>query len=301
TIESMLRRFDIVHFHALGPSLLSGLPRLSGSRTVVTVHGLDWQREKWGRVASWFLRQCEGPAAKFPNRTIVVSKTLREYFASEHKCKTVFIPNGTTLPKPRPAKKILQLGLEPGKYILFVGRLVPEKGVMDLVEALPGLPDNVVVRFVGDGVLRAQIERRAGELELTDRVELHTAVPSTSIPTVLQQLDALALPSHTTANWKEQFGRILIEAMSCGVPVIGAASGEIPNVIGDAGLIVPERNSAALRSAISRLLYDGALRHELRQRGRARVLAHYTQAALARRYYAIYDTMLNSPVSYSLS
>lgn len=183
----------------------------------------------------------------------------------------------------------------------YAGRLVPEKGVMDLIEALPGLPDNVVVRLVGDGVLRAQIERRASELGLTARVELHPAVPSTSIPVVLQQLDALVLPSHTTANWKEQFGRILIEAMSCGVPVIGAASGEIPNVIGDAGLIVPERNSAALRGAITRLLHDGALRHELRQRGRARVLAHYTQAALARRYYAIYGVMLNSPVSYSVS
>jgi len=89
TAESMMRRYDVVHFHALGPSLFASLPRLTGSRTVVTVHGLDWQREKWGKAASWVLRHCEGPAAHFPNRTIVVSKTLREHFRKVHGIEAV--------------------------------------------------------------------------------------------------------------------------------------------------------------------------------------------------------------------
>jgi glycosyltransferase involved in cell wall biosynthesis len=149
SVEATLRRYDIVHFHALGPSAFAWMPRLAGARTVVTVHGLDWQREKWGRFASWVLKRCEFPAARFPDRTIVVSKTLREYFRIHHGRDTAFIPNGTTLPVPRPAKRILPLGLTPGKYILFVGRLVPEKGVHYLCEAFQGIRTDMKLALAG--------------------------------------------------------------------------------------------------------------------------------------------------------
>ncbi len=176
----------------------------------------------------------------------------------------------------------------------YVGRLVPEKGVLDLVEALVELPAHVRLRLVGAGALRPQIERRVAELGLRGRVELRPAVASTDVPATLRELDALVLPSHTMPNWKEQFGRILIEAMSSGVPVVGSSSGEIPNVIGDAGLVFPEKDITALRACLDRLLHDAALWQRLREQGRNRVLAHYTQAALARRYYAIYREMLTA-------
>jgi glycosyltransferase involved in cell wall biosynthesis len=121
-------------------------------------------------------------------------------------------------------------------------------------------------------------------------------VPSTQVPTVLHGFDVLVLPSRTMPNWKEQFGRVLIEAMSCGVPVVGSDSGEIANVIGDAGIVFPERNIAALRDALQRLLDNPHLRRDLGQRGRERVLANYTHATLAGKYYNVYRQMLNLPV-----
>jgi glycosyltransferase involved in cell wall biosynthesis len=176
----------------------------------------------------------------------------------------------------------------------YLGRLVPQKGVLDLVEALPRLPEHVRLRLIGDGVQRAQLLARAEALGVRGRVEL---IEWTSdVPGELRRLGALALPSRTTPSWKEQFGRVLPEAMSCGVPVIGSSSGEIPNVIGDAGLVFPEGDVAALATAIGRLAADPALRASLAQRGRARVLERYTQAALARQYYEVYRAMLGQPV-----
>jgi glycosyltransferase involved in cell wall biosynthesis len=173
----------------------------------------------------------------------------------------------------------------------YLGRLVPEKGLLDLVEAVAGLPA-VCLRLVGDGVLRPAIERRAAELGLGPRLELRPAVGSTAVPATLAELDALALPSRTTASWKEQFGRVLIEAMSCGVPVVGSSSGEIPNVIGDAGLVFPEGDVPALRERLARLAESPDLRAALARRGRARALAEFTQAAIARRHVDVYAAML---------
>jgi len=104
-------------------------------------------------------------------------------------------------------------------------------------------------------------------------------------------LDALVLPSRTRPNWKEQFGRVLVEAMACGVPVIGSDSGEIPHVIGDAGLIFPEEQVEILRAHLARLLGDPGLRADLAQRGRERVLARFTQAQVASQTYQVYQTI----------
>jgi glycosyltransferase involved in cell wall biosynthesis len=174
----------------------------------------------------------------------------------------------------------------------YMGRLVAAKGVLDLLEALAGLPEHVRLCLVGSGDLRPHIEQRARELGIQQRVELRGTVPSTEVPAVLRRFNVLVLPSHTMPNWKEQFGRILVEAMSCGVPVVGSSSGEIPNVLGKAGLVYPERNVAALRRVLLLLVGQPGLCRELGRRGRERVLAHYTQAALARSYYAVYQQML---------
>jgi glycosyltransferase involved in cell wall biosynthesis len=177
----------------------------------------------------------------------------------------------------------------------YLGRLVPEKGILDLLEAFAGLPPASRLRLVGDGSQRPAIESRIAQLGLGGRAAILPAVGSTAVPDALRSLDALVLPSRTMSNWKEQFGRVLIEAMACGVPVVGSSSGEIPNVVGDAGLIFPEGDVAALRERLARLAGDAGLRAELAQRGRERALARYTQAAVARAHVEVYRAMIAGP------
>lgn len=174
----------------------------------------------------------------------------------------------------------------------YLGRVLAAKGLQDLLAALAMLPPVVQLRIVGDGELRPALEHAVQQRGLAQRVTFSDAVPSTAVPQVMHGLDALVLPSRTMPNWKEQFGRVLVEAMSCGVPVVGSSSGEIPNVIGDAGIVFPERNSRALANALRLLLEQPRLRQALAERGRARALAHYTQAALAAQYHAVYQQML---------
>jgi len=149
TTHALTQGFDLIHFHALAPSAFAFLPHLFGTPSVVTVHGLDWQREKWGPFASWVLRRCEVPAVRFPDRTIVVSRTLQGYFRDHHHRETDYIPNGTHLPAPRLPRRLGEFGIEPGKYVLFVGRLVPEKGAHYLIEAFQNVRSDMKLAVVG--------------------------------------------------------------------------------------------------------------------------------------------------------
>ena len=114
------------------------------------------------------------------------------------------------------------------------------------------------------------------------------------MPRVYGEVDLYVLPSRSAPNWIEQFGRVLIEAMACGVPVIGAATGEIPNTIGDAGLTFAENDAAGLRAQIERVMTDETLRRDLKNRGLRRVLQNFTQASIARQTVEVYREMLGA-------
>jgi len=199
---------------------------------------------------------------------------------------------------------IPQFGVDPDLYrplperrlarpftIGYVGRLVPEKGVHLLLQAAAALDGDWRLEIVGDGPERASLQALATQQGIGARVSFTPRVPSTDVPSRLNRFDVLVLPSLTRPNWKEQFGRILIEAMACETPVLGADSGEIPNVIGDAGLIFPEGDMMALRECLRRLREDDRLRAALGAAGRQRVLAHYTQSRIAALTYGVYLEM----------
>ena len=182
-----------------------------------------------------------------------------------------------------------------GTFVIgYVGRLVEEKGVGTLLRAAARLAveNDWRLHLVGGGPQERSLQQLASQLNIIERVRFEGQVASTEMPARLRGLDTLVLPSLTRPNWKEQFGRVLIEAMACGVPVIGSDSGEIPHVIGDAGLLFPEGNVQTLHDRLARLIANPGLRTELAARGRARVLAHYTQARIAEATCAVYEQML---------
>lgn len=179
----------------------------------------------------------------------------------------------------------------------YFGRMIESKGVLDLLEAMPLLPQVQLV-LLGDGELVPQIEARVAELDIQDRVAQRARVPSAEIAAEMRQLHAFVLPSHTTPRWKEQFGRVLVEAMASGVVPVGSDSGEIPYVIGDAGLIFNEGDVTDLVTKIQQLIDFPEQREELAHRGRERALARFTYAALARQYLDVYEQiLLSAPVT----
>jgi glycosyltransferase involved in cell wall biosynthesis len=126
-------------------------------------------------------------------------------------------------------------------------------------------------------------------------VAFHTPIPTEQMPAMLAQADALVLPSRSTPVWQEQFGRVLVEAMACGVPVVGSDSGAIPEVVGNAGLIFPEGDALALTGRLHQLMASPALRLELADRGHARVVAHFSQERIAQQTAAFYRNLMIAP------
>jgi glycosyltransferase involved in cell wall biosynthesis len=173
-------------------------------------------------------------------------------------------------------------------------RLVREKGVDILLRAAARLPGDWRLRIAGEGPEKKSIQQLARKLGIQDRVQLDGAISSDQMPTYLRQMDVITLCSRSTTNWKEQFGRVLVEAMSCEVPVIGSDCGEIPNVIGSAGQIFPEEDVDALYAYLLELMQLDEKRRMLGELGRRRVLENYTQSQIAAQTTAIYRELSSS-------
>lgn len=196
-----------------------------------------------------------------------------------------------------------RLGITSADVVVgFVGRFVAEKGLLTLLHALVGLPSELPWKWllVGRGELRSTLEQQANHLGVSDRLLWVESVPHADIPHYLNLMNMLVLPSQTThqfktltaTGWAEQFGHVLIEAMACQVPVIGSDSGEIPHVIGDAGLVFPQGDANGLRDRILQIATQPALAAALAQKGYQRVLMHYTNRALAQQQLEFYHQLL---------
>jgi glycosyltransferase involved in cell wall biosynthesis len=176
----------------------------------------------------------------------------------------------------------------------YLGRFVPEKGIDLLVRVLDGLKPAWRALFVGGGPLEREL--RVWASRYPDRARICTGVMHAEVPRYLNAMDCLCAPSQTTQRWREQFGRMLVEAFACGVPVIGSDSGEIPYVIGDAGLVVGERDETGWREALAHLIENPHQRRELSVRGLERANSRYAWPVLARQHLSFFDQLLDKSI-----
>lgn len=204
-----------------------------------------------------------------------------------------------------PSAVIPQFGVDPDLFspagappanrpftIGFLGRLVEGKGLRTLLQAFSQMDGDQLLRIAGGGPLEVWLRRAVDAHALAGRVEILGRLAPENAPEFIRSLDVMVLPSIPTQRWVEQFGRSLIEAMSARVAVIGADTGEIPNVVGDAGLLVPPSDPAALARALRLLRDNGSLRLDLAEKGRARVHARFTHARLAAATVDFYRRLL---------
>jgi glycosyltransferase involved in cell wall biosynthesis len=181
------------------------------------------------------------------------------------------------------------------KFVLgYTGRLLGIKGVFLLIEMMRYLPENVHLLMIGTGPEEQHLRNAVADYRLEQRVHFIGKIPYTQLPQYMNCMDIAIVPSLTTTRWKEQFGRVIVESMSCEVPVIGSNSGSIPEVVGKAGLIFPEHDLQELVNVVNTLLQHPEIRHELGRYGRERAVRLYSTDIMCERFLAMYKTLMTN-------
>ena len=228
-------KYDVVHIHAEGPAFFAWIPKLLGKKVIVTIHGLDWQREKWkAGFGAKFIRQGERNAVKYADEIIVLSKGVQDYFEKTYGRKTVFIPNGVNRPKKQKAELITEkYGLEKDSYILFLGRLVPEKGIKYLIEAFKQVETDKELVIAGGSSDTSEFENEIKELAKEDKRILFTGfVQGQELEELYSNAYVYVLPSDL-----EGMPLSLLEAMSYGNCCLVSDIPECVDVVEDKALI----------------------------------------------------------------
>lgn len=247
-------RFDVVHIHAEGPAFMCWLPKLLGKRVVVTVHGLDWQREKWKNgFGSKYIHWGEKMAVAFADEIIVLSRNVQRYFRDTYGRETVWIPNGVSKPQLLPAEQICsKFGLEKDSYILFLGRLVPEKGVHYLIEAFRNVQTRKKLVIAGASSDSAEYVQRLKDLAQGDeRIVFTGFVQGRVLEELYSNAYVYVLPSDV-----EGMPLSLLEAMSYGNCCLVSDIPECTEVVEDHAQIFARGDVQALQMHLEQLCRD---------------------------------------------
>ena len=282
-------RCDLVHFHTEGPCVLCWLPRLLGKKVVVTIHGLDHMRQKWGKFASTYIMQGEKAAVKHAHKIIVLSKGVQEYFLDNYQRETVLIPNGIDPAEIRPAHEITeQFGLNPREYILFLGRLVPEKGIHYLIEAYRKLKTDKKLVIVGGTSDTNDYVQQLHDMAKDDPSIIFTGFQQGLIAEELYSNAYLyVLPSDL-----EGMPLTLLEAMNYGCCCVTSDISECVDVTDGCGLSFPHGNIEALQEILQDLCDHPQKVETYRAKARDVISSKYTWKDIAQKTGALYDEVL---------
>ena len=289
TIMASFSRYDLIHFHTEGPCILCGLPRLLGKKVVVTVHGLDHKRQKWGKFASSYIMLGEKAAVRHAHKIIVLSKGVQDYFLQKYQRETVLIPNGVNPSEIRPAREITrQFGLHSRDYILFLGRLVPEKGIHYLIKAYQSLQTDKKLVIAGGTSDTDDYVRQLHEMAHNNPSVIFTGFQE---GIVMEELFSNAyiyvLPSDL-----EGMPIALLEAMTYGCCCVTSDIGECVDVMDGCGCSFPRGNVEALTETLQDLCDHPKKTDVCRNRAREVVSAKYSWRDIADKTQALYNELL---------
>ena len=250
TLMAAFGKYDIVHIHAEGPAFMCWLPKIMGKKVIVTIHGLDHQRAKWGKLASWYIKKGEKNAVKYADEIIVLSKGVQEYFEKVYDRKTEFIPNGVNEAIKQEADVIKKKwGLEKEGYILFLGRIVPEKGEKYLIEAFKRVKTDKKLVIAGgssdtDEFMKELKKMAHGD----DRIIFVGFVQGKTFEEIYSNAYVYCLPSDL-----EGMPLSLLEAMSYGNCCVVSNIPECAEVVEDKAVIFEKGNVIDLKNKLQLL------------------------------------------------
>lgn len=246
-------KYDVVHFHAEGPCAMLWLPKLFGKRCIATVHGLDHQRAKWGKLASTYIMMGEKCAVKYADEIIVLSKGVQDYFKETYGRETKFIPNGVNRPVIRKPELIKEkFGLEKDDYILFLGRLVPEKGIAYLIEAFKKVNTDKKLVIAGGSSDTDEFASQLKEMAKDDgRIIFTGFVQGQLLDELYSNAYIYSLPSDL-----EGMPLSLLEAMSYGNCCLVSDIDECASVVEDKAIVFKKSDVADLQSKLQKACDD---------------------------------------------
>lgn len=286
TVRALPCKYDIYHYHAEGPCVMLWLPKLFGKKVVATIHGLDWQRAKWGNFASRVLKLGEKMAAKHADEVIVLSQSMQEYFRKEYGRETVFIPNGINKPELVPAEEITEKwGLRKDEYILFLARIVPEKGVHYLIEAFSQIQTDKKLVIAGGSSHSNEYANQITEMAQHDpRVVLTHFVQGRKLEELYSNAYCFVLPSDV-----EGMAISLLEAMSYGNCCIVSNIPENMEVVGEYALSFEKGNVASLKQTLETVISNTELVNQYKSESQSYICGRYDWDAVAEKTLQLYE------------
>lgn len=287
TLDVLPRRFDIVQYHAIGSAPLALVPRLLGTKTVVSVRGLDWQRAKWGGFARRSLQFGEWASARCPSATCVVSGVLQDHYEQTHGRRPYMIPNAVVPAERRGIERLAEHGLGADDFLLFAGRISPEKGVHTLLEALRPLAPLGKKLVIAGGTSYSDDYVQAVKRQAWDDVIFLGRVDRDYMQELYSNCWAFILPSVM-----EGLSIALLEALSYGLCIVTTDIPENREVVGDTGLVFPVGDAEGLRSQLARVLEDPELVRERRAAAAARAASWPDWDGVAERTEDLYLRVL---------
>ena len=250
TFLALFGRYDVIHFHAEGPCSMIWLPHLFGIHTVATIHGLDWQRAKWGGFATKFLKFGEKTAAKYADELIVLSEGTRDYFKEAYGRETVFIPNGIDVQNEKKADIITKkYGLEKDGYILFLARIVPEKGLHYLIDAFMQTDTDKKLVIAGGVSHSGEYAKQIHDMAKDDRIIFTGFVEGDELWELYYNCRMYVLPSDV-----EGMAISLLEAMACGCECLVSDIDTAKNVVGEYGYTFKKSDVNDLKNKLCEIL-----------------------------------------------